>query len=226
MTKALTSKQQQQFDEEEEEDYTGSYTTIVSVMPFPVLQEHKPMLAPSHYDINAAPLDGHSVTLIPDVIQYIPQLEHKMLTQPVLSKDLANSIVNDWANSQLQTSPPEIMPGLFVVNGEVDVDEVEEKYSSKLRHARDVHTNWSRALLTMADDLWAEKKSQRHISQSMRNAAKFLKVEREWLHLTRPDDFIKCPACTNQVPKEAIVCMNCRCILNPTKYKTLQFAEV
>jgi hypothetical protein len=200
--------------------------TIVSVMNFDVLNEHKPQLQPSHYDILGVgqQLDACQVTHIKDAIQFIPQLDHKTLTVPVSAIDLARSVVEDWTSAQLETAPPDAMPGLFYVDGIYSVEEVEDEFAQQLEMARNKHTLWCQRLLALADELWTLKPSQRHLSANMRYAARYLKTDRVWLKAPRPEDLQKCPACTQNVPSDAVICMHCSAVLNAEKYKNIQFA--
>jgi len=79
----------------------------------------------------------------------------------------------------------------------------------------------------MADDDWEKSRQHKFISDIQRYAAKSLKLVRPWIISTITDQgLIKCVACQSNIDSKAIICPNCRCIIDMDKYKTLQFAEV
>ena len=76
-------------------------------------------------------------------------------------------------------------------------------------------------MIKEADDHWTKFRQHRMISDPQREAARRLGFTREWL--IREVSNTRCPACTTFNSPDAIVCVNCKCVLQPDKVKGLQF---
>lgn len=198
-----------------------SESTVVSVCNFDIGPEHKPQLNPAHYLVPAATDDKLGILVITDPLQYIPQLDHKVLVVTVPSNEIAKSVVEDWVNGQLKISGADVRPGIFWVKGEQDSDSIKTDFADELRSAYLSHGKWCRELLKMADDLWTEFRKYRHISTSMINAAKYLNAEREWIKTPEPLDMVKCPACRTILDSDAIICKVCRTVVNKARFSEL-----
>jgi len=200
--------------------------TVVSVCNFPILNEYKPQLNPAFFSIEAAPEDSVAVLVIESPIEYVPTLDYKSVVRNVPAIEVARSFVNDWTEAQLCVSMATgALPGLFPIDGPLTADEADEQFPDEISNARSRHTSWANNLVKMADDIWTESPKHRHISDSMRNAAKYLKLDRAWAKRFEADKQIFCPACRTVVDSAAIVCKVCRCVLNQEKFEKLTFSE-
>lgn len=200
--------------------------TVISVCNFPILNEYKPQLNPSFFSIEAAEEGSIAVLVIDSPLEYVPTLDYKSIVRNVPALEVAKSFVRDWVEGQLCTSiATGALPGLFAVDNPYTIDEADERFPDEITTARSQHTNWANNLVKMADDIWAESPKHRHISDSMRNAAKFLKLDRAWAKRFEPSTQIFCPACRSVVDSQAIVCKVCRCVLDQKKFDKLTFSE-
>lgn len=82
-----------------------SNSTIVSVCNFPIGPEFKPGLFPNDYVIPAASEDKLGIVVISDAWTDVPLLDRKTIRVPILSAEVARSIVEDWKIAQLQIGP-------------------------------------------------------------------------------------------------------------------------
>lgn len=196
-------------------------STVVSVVPFEI-EERKPGLYPGYFKVPAA-VDGEpQVLVIDNAVHYVYLDETRgSLQVRVPSYEIAASIVNDYCGSQLAVEV-DGKPGIFWVTGEVAAKDVKTKYPRELMQARELQKRWFLALVKIADDDWARYHQHKSISDFQRYAARSLNLDREWL--LAPETIAQCPACKNNVPVGAIVCPNCRCVIDKEAHKTLVFA--
>lgn len=202
-----------------------SNSTIVSICNFSIGPEFKPGLFPNDYIIPAATEDKLGIVVIGDAWTDIPLLDRKTIRVPILSGELARSIVEDWKIAQLRIGP-NAQPGVFYVDGAYSEDTILDNCQEQLNIARVQHTGWANRLVQMADDLWQMKPIHSQISSTMINAARYLKIEdRVWMKSAKPEDTVRCPSCTSIVPAAAVVCGICHVVLNAEEYKSLTFAK-
>jgi hypothetical protein len=144
-----------------------------------------------------------------------------------LSYDIARSIVEDFKRSVICVEPG-CEPGLFWVPRMVSENDVKLHLFNELQDASVMQTAWYLKLIKMADDDWTKSGHlHRSISDLQRWIAKKLQMEKEWLYVPKNDPSLnKCPACRNVVDKESIICGHCKLILQPDKYKEMEFATV
>jgi len=200
--------------------------TVVSVCNFPIDNEYKPQLNPSFFSIKAAEEGSIAILVIESPIEYVPTLDYKSVVRNVPALEVAKSFCRDWIDGQLCTSiATGALPGLFAVDNAFTIDEADEQFPTEISNARSQHTNWANNLVKMADDIWSESPKHRHISDSMRNAAKYLKLERAWAKRFEAAAQIFCPACRTVIDSKAIVCSKCNCIINEEAYDKLRFAS-
>jgi hypothetical protein len=198
--------------------------TVVSLVPFD-LHETKPGLFPGEYNIPAAKDNDFQVFHVGPAKYYI-YLDSDRGSHEAFEPDykVAEAIVNDFCLSQLATGP-DAMPGMFCVEGKLSKDDVIIHHEAKLKSARITQNNWYKSLVKNADDDWSRYHQHKIISDLQRFAAKSLGLDREWLIIT--SDIIKrCGACRVVIDPEAIICSNCRAILDVEKAKQFGFVKV
>lgn len=195
--------------------------TIVSIVPFES-PERKPGLYPGYFLIPASPDGEPQVLVIGNSVHnvYLDDVRGSLQIR-TSSYEIAAAIVYDYCSSQLAVDEGS-KPGIFWVPGEVTAKEVKIKYPQELQQARDLQKHWFLALVRIADDDWARYHQHKSISDFQRFAAKSLNLEREWLLVSM--DTSQCPACKNAVPVGAVVCPNCKCVLDKEAHKDLVFA--
>jgi len=204
-----------------------SEATLISIVPFPIV-EFKPGIYPGYFEIPGARGDDKPVILnIGDSVFHVEIDENRSVTVKCVAEDMARSIVNDYLTSNLSYSEEnDAMPGLFWKAGRYELADVLRKFSDDLILARNRQNRWFQELVKMADDDWEKTRQHKFISDMQRYACKSLKLERPWIIIPKVGEgFKKCVACATAIPEEAIVCPNCRCILNHEKWAMLKFAE-
>ena len=198
-----------------------SKSTIISMIPFDI-HEQKP-LYPGDFFIPAAKDNDIEVLVVGDSVSFSYIDEHRgTIKVPVSSEEIAKSVVNDYENSQLARTA-ENGPGVFWVSGEHTKQEIKLKFRDEVKLHRDRQIRWFTSLVKAADDTWEKTRQHKTISDIERYAARFLNLDRSWLIAPQ---MTKCIACKTTVEEDAIICPNCRAVLNKESYEKLQFAKV
>lgn len=203
--------------------------TVASLVPWP-LTFNKPGLAHDEYKIDAAKGDGGIAILHVDNTKtpfLIPGHERmKTIGMPVVSEEISRSIVEDFFHSQVAVGE-DAAPGLFWVPGQFTVTELKAKYAIEINHHRERQNRWFANLVRDADAVWMQTRQVKMITDLQKRAARALKLTRDWLVEIDINAVgaVVCPACRNPVPAEAIVCGNCKCILDAKKAEALAFMK-
>lgn len=201
-------------------------STVVSLCPFPILARKDTIYPVQNF-------------IVPKMIAGVPGLLHVddghrfvyldedrgNIKVPVMSAEIAAAIVNDYCGSQLYTSLPNIAPGIFYIAGEVNFDQIKTLHKDKLEAAVIRHKAWLEVLVRKADESWSKVRNHALITDIQRLAAKVIGVSPEWMEITIAQTSKRCPACTETVKDEAVICPHCKFILNAEKYKTMTFAK-
>jgi len=200
--------------------------TVISIVPFPI-EEDKPGIYPGHFEIAAAQNEIPEVLVVGQSVYHIEVDEGRSVTVPCPPNEIARSIVDDYVISNLAISS-DASPGIFWETGQFTSTEVITKLSEKLDKAKRMQFNWFRKLVEMADDDWEKTRQHKTISDMQRFAARTLNLNRPWLINIpiQPGKMNTCVACRSTIHPEAVICPNCKMILDIEKYKTMQFAEV
>jgi len=207
------------------EEFKGDKSTVFSIVPFPI-SEFKPGIYPGKFDIEMCVDDNLPKRLVVGPSEYFVNMAEgrpQRLMTP--SFQVANSIVLDFLNGQLWTSPNE-HPGITWIHGEVSVSEFITKHQEKHTEMKRVQKNWYVRIIKETDNEWTKNHNTRVVTAQARFAAKVLGMEPEWL-TTEIVGFEtnKCPACSTPNAKTNIVCTNCRCVLDEKRFGTLKFAS-
>lgn len=196
--------------------------SIISVFPFE-FREVKPGIHPGYYYIEAAKdVNTPSITIIQQARYYIYLGDKRNFPVDVPAIDVARSLVRDLIMSMVEADE-DAHAGLIAVEGMVD-EKMLIGMKDMLDSLREIQVNWFRKLVDLADKDYARVKSPVAVSDLQRMAAKTLNLQKEWGTIADAGVPIKCPACQTLIPKESVVCQNCRFVINPSKYKELQFA--
>lgn len=198
--------------------------TVVSVYPFDLV-ERKPGLHPPMFVIAGSKDNEPSVLHVDDGFFYVYLDSDRgslKVQQPATS--IAKSIVDDFISAQYPIYP-DARPGIFFVPGQFTPKEIKTTYKETLDRSILEQTNWFKRLVSFADDEWQRHHRHIVITDIQRYAAKALKMDREWLMVAPTDTMLNCPACTTLIPKSAVLCPNCRMILNETEYKKFKFSD-
>jgi hypothetical protein len=193
--------------------------TIVSLVPW-TIKETKPGMIPSEYEIPKSDGKTPSVLVISDAVTNIYMgADQGTFPVPVPVDKLAESIVSDSVKAVLEVDDIS-KPGMFWVENEHTAKDIIEKFPKELDAAKQRQNRWFMKLIRLADDMWARTHQHRAISDMQRVAAAQLGLaSKEWAITPEPIQLVKCPACTTMIENTALVCKNCRAIINPEKAK-------
>lgn len=210
---------------EEKEDVQEYACTVVSLIPLE-LNEDKPQLLPSTYHIDAADDGDFTILHVKEAIHYVqnPLIEEgkpgsafKVTTSP---NEMARSICEDYKGAHIGLGS-DAEPGLFWIPGKLSKKDVKDRYKKKLEEAKRKQLNWFRNLCALADADWNKNHNSLAVSDLQRAAAKALGIKKDWVEV-RVAETKECPFCTISVPPNAIVCPNCKEVLDKEAYKNMK----
>jgi hypothetical protein len=205
-----------------------SQSTVVSIVPVKIEIRKSGALYPDSWDIPKADDLAPEVLVIDDAkTRVYLGVERGYFWTKILSAELANAIVRDYIQSCICTDA-DCFPGIFdVPNTVVTKKDVEKVCAVQLTRARLTQSNWYNRLIRAADDDWAKSgHSHRTISNLQRDIAKKMRLNKEWIFISQDDTpygMLKCPACKQNIEKDAIICAHCNLILKPEEHKKLSF---
>lgn len=205
-------------------------SSVISIVPFKI-HEEKPGLYPGVFDIPEAKNNVPQILHIGECIHFVElDPERPALRIPNPSYKVAESIVNDYLQATLGVKPEEFAicgPGIFWRPGMYDLKKVIADCADELEFQKERQQRWFLSLVQMADDDWERTRQHKFITSTQRTAAKILGLERPWL-ITVPDSKTvqKCFACFSIVSAEAIICMNCKTILDIEQWKARKVQTV
>lgn len=195
--------------------------TVVSIFPFQTM-EFKPGLSNGRFIIPAAPEGDFIVVHISDSFYMERQLgTDRSLKIPVLAEDIAKSIINDFSDTHVGSSDG-AKPGMFFVPGKLSKAEILSKHKIELEAAKKSQINWLTNLVALADDDFSRFHQVKMINDTQKYAARFLKLEREWLidytaNLEDANNSTKCEACQTVISKLVVKCASCGYIRDKVK---------
>lgn len=202
--------------------------TLVSTLPFP-LKEDKPGLIPATYRVPAAKhnefsfihiSDGYHLMLVPFADEDMPPMKI-----PDQGEVIANAIIVDYTAACIcisfdpRANGEQAVPGLFFVEGHLYPEDIKKRHADELAKAF-LNTNfWFERLVKMADDDWAKTHQHKSIADSQRAACNYLNLQREWNFTVMDTLKNLCWACKQSVHPDAIICSNCKAVINEVAYK-------
>jgi len=213
-----------------DENYLGP-VTVVNIAPFGI-REYKASVYPSYYDIPAAPQPGGMSLLVIDTdtfsYKYIGDGQDIRMTEKPLK--IARSVVGDYLVSKLcykNEADQKAWPGLFIVPGKFTKQrQIEEQFPEELKEAFAIQQEWFRLLVEMGDDIWANTRQHRLVTNEMKLAVKMMGMRREWhIDLDAVRTTTECPICVSAIPGNAIICPVCRTTLKPEELEKFKASQ-
>lgn len=203
------------------------YCTVVSLVPFDI-REEKPGLIPNTFFLPASDMTVPQVLRVGTARHYV-YLDQDRGHLPVRtpSTEVAASIVRDYVTSQ-QRVGPDAQPAIFWVPGDKTAIQVSKDHANLVQAALVRQHNWFTLVCQQADDDWSKYHRHTVVSDVQRRMAQILgwnPEQHEWMAPNITAIGSRCPACGTLSMMGAVVCSQCQCILDPEKYKTLQFAK-
>lgn len=195
-------------------------STVLSICPFETV-EVKPINS-GYFKIPAAEKDDFILFYIQDssYIQRLPATDHNIVI-PVASYHIAKSLVDDFVNTVIEADD-NAGPGMMWFEGKIEKVDVLTKHKVSLDALKARQRRWFENLCKKADDDWNQYHKMGLISEHQRYAAKYLGYETPWLvNYNVNQGMVDCPACFSKIDARAVVCINCKAVLD--KAKALQF---
>jgi hypothetical protein len=215
-------------DKEEKEELpiqARSYAcTLVTLLPYELLEE-KPHLLPGSFRIPAAEWGDIAILHVEEGVHYVPNplvddgKPGSSIKQVTTPREMARSLCDDYNCAHVATDD-DANPSLFWVEGRLTKDEVKKYHKDKINNARAKVKQWFHNLCAMADTDWNRNRNRLSVSDLQRTAAKSLGIKKEWVEFI-VEETITCKFCTFAVPPNAVVCPNCKQVLNQDKFKQL-----
>lgn len=194
------------------------YCTVVSIFPKNI-EETKFTIDPGVFKIPAGTYEKPGLLKVgPSSYWRDIDPEQPLIEVPVPSVVVARSLVTDY-NNGMPWFNPDTKPGLFYVQGDFDI----KKHKTELDLAQKHQNAWYLVQVKQADMLWARTNGNSlAISDDMRLAAMQLNlVNKDWLSNQQSMDMVRCKACTTIIRAEAIICPNCRIVVDTEKFAKL-----
>lgn len=199
--------------------------TIVSISPAPI-KNNNPSVIPSEFIIPACvdlakPVFFHMEDV--KTIYYIPLQERgkpRSRFEAIAAYDHAKSIVSDYCK-QVVASGGGIHPGVIALEGKIG--QFDKDFQNKILPSLiEVEKKWEERLIIQSDDVWNRYQQRKFISDIAVVVARRQGIdkEHEWARSFIKDARVtkECPACMSTIPAAAIVCKDCRTIIDPAEY--------
>jgi len=207
--------------------------TVISLVPFPI-NESKPGLYPGHFKIPPAKNNDFEALIVGRSVHYVYLDEDRGSVQvPTPSDEVARSICEDYITDIFGVQKGVAEPGIFFIDGayvqkdgEPDKKTIAQIAKDKIEQARARQRQWFVHLVEIADDEWSKYHTHKSISDLQRFAAKILGLEREWNVDAKVESTGFCPACKMTVQVGAMICGNCRTVIDKEAYQKAGFTQV
>lgn len=204
-------------------------STIVSILPKPIY-ERKITLQPGVFELLPGTFDNPSLLVVGSSSWWREIDEDQPLLEiPVSSIQIADSIVRDYCNGLLACNMADLMPGLFYLPGEFNLEKLRKDHMNLLMRAKETQKRWFLELIRIADILWSRTNGNPlAISDDARLACKELNIQNKpWLGDIQQAELIRCVACGSLRNSAYPICQTCKAIADPelAKKLNLTFAQ-
>lgn len=197
-----------------------SKVTVVSMIPRPI-NEYMPHIQPERYLIAAAKFDDFEILVVDDAVDLVYMRDGEHLTRMVPARDVAEAIVRSIISS-VPGIGENSRPGIFFIEGELDKDEIRQKYGLKLTAAKLQQITWFKSLVAKADEDWIKYHVHGMVPAITRDAATYLKLDREWMLDLAGEEVMSCPACGSKLPNKTVTkCATCLTVIDPARHEKM-----
>ena len=201
-------------------------STVVSMLPYEFRADF-PGIVPPYFYIPKAEKGDFIVLHVPDCLNHVPVGEGRVLTRTILGEQIASSIAKDHISASLYVTD-EAFPGIKSISGKHEKADIKKMYGEELKALEAAQRAWFRTLVNKADDAWKDPNQRGQsmaISDLQRSAAIYLGLmNKEWLN-ANPIDLVPCKFCTVHIPGNAIICPQCKQVVNAEAYKKMTLQE-
>ena len=197
-------------------------TTVVSCMPFPV-HKNIPHVLPGFYyipEVKDCFNDCSVVHIKPAVCHWYAGNDlgpngDGWISRPMLSREIAEAIVRDEVQSCINITVGHSQPAIMLFNGKLDKTEIVLTKQKELTVIREMQKKWFMELVRQADIDYAQMKSPGVVSELQRKAAKALNLRNKpWDIEAEVENITTCPMCQAIVSPQAIICSQCKYVIN------------
>ena len=189
---------------------------IVSLYPFK-LDIEKNSIEPSRWIIPKGSKESPAVVPVADgKYQYYVDSDRGYQEMLLPAAQIAESVVKDFLVSCLHAGP-DSHPGLFWVPEPFNP----ETHLEQAKKALDAQEKYFKNLIRIADSDWSRAPNPSMIGEIQKVAARYFGLKREWA-LEPGEDTRMCPMCSVTVKSFAVVCPQCRYVLQPKKYERMR----
>jgi len=198
-------------------------STVVSILPKRIL-ERKATCQPGIFELSPGSAELPAVLVVGPSSWWREVDENQPLLEiPVSSIQIADSIVRDYCNGLLACNMGDMMPGLFYLPGEFDVNRIQTEHAALIHSALAKQKKWFLELIRIADILWSRSNGNPlSISDDARMACKELNISNKpWLGDLQQSELIRCVACGSLRNANFPICQTCKAIVDPALAKKL-----
>lgn len=199
--------------------------TVVSIVPV-AIRENKPGLRPPTYEIPAAQKGEFQLLHIADATYaYYIDVHRGAITLAEPCESVARAVVEDYLRASIFRTD-DAFPGLFWVRGKATKEIIKTVYNKELKGVQEAQDRWCNILMRYADDSWRLHRRHNVITDTQRAIAQYLGLKREWTEEIDPTMNTDCRFCRSVISTLAVVCPQCRMVLNPEALKGQQQVAV
>lgn len=158
----------------------------------------------------------YCVVHIPPFFQNTHMSADNSMDVPYPSREWADSIIAAFTTNHRHSQFGS--PGVFICEGSAPTPD-------ELAAATERQTNWARALVLEAQDLWSAGQKM-DVSDLHRKAAEWLgDTNYEWMRPPQDVKNIPCPLCGRLVEDSALQCPHCMNVMDQGKWLTVQLQQ-
>lgn len=197
--------------------------TLVSIYP-QVINETKPGQDPAEYCLKACEDEK-----VPSTLHIGEAVDNRFVggdvgtvQMPIKAETVAKAFVQDLISS-FAHADASAYPGVFYLEGKKTIAEI--LASAAYKEALGKQRAYFLRLVKLADDDWNANRKHGNISAMHRLAANKLGQVRDWTVNVEDSKTLRCPGCMVHVPEQAVICANCKTILDEEKFKKLKIAS-
>lgn len=198
-------------------------STVISILPKEI-HEVKHTIQPGIFHVPAGNFDKPGVLVLgPSSWWREIDEEQPLLEIPVSSIQVADSVVRDYCNGLLACNMNDLMPGIFYIPGEWNVEKLKKEQMPLLLKYQAIQKRWFLELIKIADILWSRSNGNPlAISDDARLACKELNISNKpWLGDLQTAELVRCIACGALRNQLFPICQSCHAIVDKEKAKEL-----
>ena len=198
-------------------------STIVSILPKYIV-EKKITIQPGVFELKPGSFENPSLLVVGTSSWWREvDIDQPLLEIPISSIQVADSIVKDYCNGLLACNMADLMPGIFYIPGEINVEKLRKEYAPLLINAQNRQKKWYAELIRLADILWSRTNGNPlSISDDARLACKELNItNKPWLGDMQVMELVRCIACGTLRNPQFPICQACKAIVDVARAKEL-----